>query len=104
MLNESVLSIEVKSPVGHANDLIGRIITKALHEGGFDKVETYTQRGDPVKHRSLQTVLDAVRLASPDTFRERVTISTSKPADLEFTLNERMMSVETGEEETINED
>ncbi len=104
MSKDSVLSIEVKSPVEHANDLIGRIIMKALHDGGFRNVENYTQQGDPVKSRRLVTVLDAVRIASPDTFHERVSIATSKPADTEFTIEEVIMTVETDVEEVSVED
>lgn len=98
-MNSQELTIEVKSPVERNNDLIGRIINKALKEGGFQNVENYTQQGDPVKSRPLGNLLDAVRSISPDTFKEKVSIWTNPPANTEFTIEEFLMPVETGDVE-----
>lgn len=102
-MNRDQLTIEVKSPVVHNNDLIGRIINKALIDGGFQYVENYDQRGDPVKARPLITMLDAVRHLSPGTFKEPVSIWTTRPADTAFTIEEELGIVEVDEEEVESE-
>lgn len=103
MMKANQLTIEVKSPIERNNDLIGRIINKALKDGGFQHVENFTQQGDPVKARPLVTLLDAVRTISPDTFKERVEIWTNQPASTEFTIVEQLAEVETGDVEEMED-
>lgn len=98
------LTIEVKSPVERNNDLVGRIINKALKDGGFQNVENFTQHGDPVRPKPLVSLLDAVRTISPDTFKEKVEIWTDRPVSTEFTIVEQLMEVETGDLEEDTED
>ncbi len=103
-MNANQLTIEVKSPVERNNDLIGRIINKALRDGGFQDVENYTQQGDPVRTKPLVSLLDAVRTISPDTFKEKVEIWTDKPASTEFEIVELLAEVDLGEVEEELED
>lgn len=94
MVNDDHLSIVVKSPVVHNNDLVGRIISKALLDVGFQYVTTYTQQGDPVKPRPLVSVLDAVRSLTPETFHAEVKIWTDPPVDATLVLEEILEDVE----------
>ncbi len=102
-MNRDHLSIAVKSPIVISNDLVGRIIKKALLDGGFQKVEVYNQQGDPVPQKPLLSMLDAVRAISPNTFTSHVAIRTSYPDDTELTFTELLQGVEVDQSSAVVE-
>ena len=102
-MSAGLLNIEVKSPIERNNDLIGRLITKALVDGGFQCVENYTQQGDPVAPRSVVTLLDAIRSVSPDTFQEKVNIWMDKPLETAFVFDEALAQVELDEVDEVED-